>query len=123
MKIYSSFLFMTLLFANVSAQTTKNELTEEQIINHLIEYVKNLKGAVFIRNGSEYTAKEAAEHLQLKRKKAGSSIKTASEFILNCASKSSVSGKDYLIKLSDGKTFRAAHLLSIEAERFTKSKK
>lgn len=86
-------------------------LTEEQKITKLIEYVRSLKGASFIRNGSEHTPEEAAEHLTLKRKKAGSRVKTAADFIVYCGSKSSMSGKDYMIKLADGKTVKSMDLL------------
>ena len=73
-------------------------------IRYLIESVETLQGATFIRNGSEYDAKRAADHLRLKLKRAGDRVKTAEDFIRYCGSKSSVSGKAYRIRLSDGTT-------------------
>ena len=97
------------------------KLTEEQKIGMLIDYIKNLKDVVFIRNGDEHTAEEAAEHLRSKRKKAGSKIKTAVEFIVHIASKSSMSGKPYMIKFKDGRIVTSQELLVEELKRIEKS--
>ncbi len=42
---------------------------EKKKIEFLISSVENLKGAIFIRNGSEHDGKAAAEHLRLKLEK------------------------------------------------------
>ncbi|MBK5273749.1 MAG: DUF5329 family protein [Desulfuromonadales bacterium] len=76
-------------------------------IDYLISSVENLKGTKFIRNGSEYTGKEAAEHLRMKLNKAGKRVRTAEDFIRLCASKSYISGKPYMIRTSDGKTMKS----------------
>jgi hypothetical protein len=68
--------------------------------------VENLKGAIFIRNGSEHNGKEAAEHLRMKLQNAVV-VKTADDFIRLCASKSMITGKPYMIRLSDGKTMKS----------------
>jgi len=81
---------------------------ERRKIEFLISSVENLNGAKFIRNGSEYTGKEAAEHLRMKLQKAGSKVQTADDFIRICASASSLSGRPYMIKSSDGKVQNAA---------------
>ncbi|MGV3774537.1 MAG: DUF5329 family protein [Verrucomicrobiales bacterium] len=59
--------------------------------------------AKFIRNGKEYPAKDAAEHLQKKYDYYKKEIKTVDDFIEKCASKSIVSGKPYYIKPKNGK--------------------
>jgi hypothetical protein len=79
-------------------------LTEQQKIDVLIHSVETLPGAKFIRNGSAYDGKAAADHLRTKRHYAGSRIKTASDFIDACASKSSMSGLPYQVQFADGKT-------------------
>jgi hypothetical protein len=92
------------LFSGVaSAQDT----IEKKKIEFLISSVENLKGAKFIRNGSEYNGKEAAEHLRMKLRKAGDKVRTADDFIRLCASKSYISGKPYMIRSSDGKTIKS----------------
>ena len=102
------------------ATATTKKLTEEQKINHLIKYVHGLDGATFIRNGSDYPAKAAADHLQMKREKAGSRVKTARQFIDVLASESSMSGKAYQIKFKDGKTYSSRQVLMKELERIEK---
>ncbi len=63
--------------------------------------------AVFIRNGSEYSGKEAAEHLRMKLERAGGRVTTAAEFIEQLASGSSLSGKPYHVRTKDGKIVEA----------------
>jgi exo-beta-1,3-glucanase (GH17 family) len=87
----------------VSAQDT----IEKKEIEFLISSVENLKGAKFIRNGSEYNGKEAAKHLRMKLQNARGKVQTADDFIRLCASKSYVSGKPYMIRSSDGKTINS----------------
>ena len=80
---------------------------EKKKIEFLISSVENLKGAIFIRNGSEYDGKAAAEHLRMKLKNAGGYVQTADDFIRLCASKSYITGKPYMIRLSNGKTIKS----------------
>jgi hypothetical protein len=79
-------------------------MTEPQKIEALIVSVEQLPGAVFIRNGGEYDGAKAGSHLRLKWKNSGKRVKTAEDFILFCASASSMSGKKYQIRFADGKT-------------------
>ncbi len=91
------------------AQAAELTPLESQKIQYLIAAVEGLSGAEFVRNGTGYPAKEAANHLRLKLKNAGSRVRTAEDFIRNCASVSSVSGKPYQIRFSDG------HVVTAEA--------
>lgn len=86
-------------------------LTEEQKIDRLIEFIGALDGAAFIRNGKEHSPQDAVEHLRLKRRKAGTRVRTAEEFIERCATRSSISGDDYQIRFADGRTESAATVL------------
>ena len=103
-----------------TTQSGSKKLTEDQKINHLIKYVADLEGATFIRNGESYAAKDAAEHLQMKRRKAGSRVTTAREFIDGLASESYISGKPYQIKMKDGKVYSSRDVLLKELTRFEK---
>lgn len=76
--------------------------SEKQKIELLITDISQLKGATFIRNGSEHTAKEAAEHLKRKWEYAADDIKTATQFIDELATKSSMTGQLYYIKFANG---------------------
>ena len=71
-----------------------------------IDYLLNTVGAsgcTFIRNGKRYAAPDAQEHLQTKRKRGKRYFSSADEFIEKIASKSSMSGKPYLIQCTDGR--------------------
>ena len=82
----------------VSAQTN----IEPKKIEFLLHEIEQLKGARFWRNGSSYSPKRAADHLRMKWEKAGSAVKTAEDFIEKIASKSSMSGKAYMIEFDNG---------------------
>jgi len=90
---------------------------EAQKIEALIQAVAALQGAVFIRNGTEHTPAEAAEHLRLKWRNAGKRVKTAPEFIQHCASGSSMSGRPYEIRFKDGHTVLSRDWLWTELRR------
>jgi hypothetical protein len=92
-------------------------LTDAQKIDRLIAYVGKLEGAVFIRNGDEHSAADAAKHLAYKRRKAGDRVKTPDDFIRLCASHSSQSGDAYLIRFADGRTRTAEDVLRDELAR------
>jgi hypothetical protein len=94
-------------------------LTEEQRIEQLIAAVAGLNEAKFVRNGREYSAKEAAEHLRGKRQSAGDAIKSAEQFIEQVASKSSLSGEAYQIRWPDGRMQTAEEFLRDELKRTT----
>jgi len=83
-------------------------LTEAQKIDALINSVGRLKDAVFIRNGSEYDAQAAADHLRRKLDYAGKKVQTAEQFIDKLATGSSMSGKPYKIRFADGRTVESA---------------
>jgi hypothetical protein len=97
------FALLSLSSGVVSAQDIK----ETKKIDYLISSVENLKGTKFIRNGSEYDGKEAAEHLRMKLKNVGKRVQSAEDFIRLCASKSYISGEPYMIRTADGKTIKS----------------
>jgi hypothetical protein len=101
--LVASFVILALFSGTLSAQDN----IEKKKIEFLISSVENLKDAKFIRNGSEYNGQEAAKHLRMKLRRAGDHIQTADDFIRLCASKSYISGKPYMIRLSDGKTIKS----------------
>lgn len=100
--LVASFVILALFSGVVSAQDN----IEKKKIEFLISSVENFEGAIFIRNGSEHDAKEAAKHLRMKLQNV-LVVKTADDFIRLCASKSSISGKPYMIRLTDGKTINS----------------
>ena len=99
----AAIVILLLFFGMVNAQ----ENIEKNKIEFLISSVENLRGAKFIRNGSEHNGREAAMHLRMKLQRAGNHVQTADDFIRVCASQSYTSGKPYTIRLSDGKDIKA----------------
>jgi len=90
-------LLLTAAIALALDSQTKAEIDE------LITYVQT-SGVRFIRNGTEYSAAEGAQHLRDKLAKAGDRVKTTEDFIAGIASRSYISGKPYLVKFADGHT-------------------
>jgi hypothetical protein len=101
--IATLFVVLVVFSGAISAQDT----TEKKKIEFLLSSVENLKGAKFIRNGTEHNGKEAAEHLRMKLQNT-LVVETANDFIKLCASKSSITGEPYMIRLPDGKTMKSA---------------
>lgn len=98
-----AFLISNLVMFGEVHQAKSCSLSEKEKIEKLILSIETLKGSQFYRNGSWYSASDAASHLRMKLGKAGSSVKTARDFIDRIASTSSMSGEAYKIKMSDGK--------------------
>jgi hypothetical protein len=103
----TSFVVLAVVLALFSGVVNAQDNIEKKKIEFLISSVENLKGAKFIRNGTEHNGKEAAEHLRMKLQNDVGQVKTADDFIRLCASKSYISGKPYLIRSSDGKTIKS----------------
>jgi hypothetical protein len=109
------FLILALFPGAVSAQDN----IEKKKIEYMISSVENLKGVTFIRNGSEHNGKNAAKHLRMKLQQAGSRVQTADDFIRLCASKSIITGKPYMIRLSDGKTIKSEEYFREKLEHYS----
>jgi hypothetical protein len=94
--------------------------TENARIEYLLAIVASLHDAEFIRNGTSYDSAAAVKHLRLKLRAADSRIKTAEDFIRYCASASSVSGRPYEIRFSDGRVVLSADFLRQKLMEFDK---
>lgn len=103
MAIVFMCLFMTPAFGQQDVEQKK--------IAYLIASVAELHDATFIRNGEEYDAERAAEHLRLKLRYAGGHVRTAEDFIAYCGTGSSMSGAKYQIRFRDGRIVDSAAFL------------
>ena len=90
---------------------------EQSRIERLLKYIETRKDMKFIRNGSEYTCEEAAKFLRGKLESMGGEVVTARQFIEQIASRSSMSGKPYQVRLADGSLVLAGQFLSDELAR------
>ena len=88
------FVFVGMVVASMGKPTKEASLE----IDALLARIETNDEIVFIRNGSEFSGKDAAAHLRLKLGKSEDRVTTAEDFISICASKSSASGKNYLVR-------------------------
>jgi hypothetical protein len=103
------FVVALLFLATAATWAGEQDLTIE--VGYLIDAVSE-SGCTFVRNGKEHTASEAADHLQMKARKGKRYYDTAEEFIERIASKSSWSGKPYMIQCADQPAVTAANWFS-----------
>ena len=87
-------LFM-LLFSHISSTAG----TTEEIASLLI-FIEQSE-CIFIRNGKHYDALEAREHIEKKYAYYKERMTTAEDFILYSATKSSITGKPYMVICND----------------------
>ena len=90
-KVLTFFLFIALFFPVQFAVAA-----EDNEIAFLLSYIAG-SDCIFIRNGDEHQAKDASEHLEMKYNHAKDRIKSAEDFIDKIATKSSFSGKPYIL--------------------------
>jgi hypothetical protein len=111
---------VVLLVTNAPSFCTESSTAQDEI-SYLIRYIEN-SGARFIRNGTEHSAREGADHMRDKLKSAGSRVKSAEDFIVGIATKSYLSGKPYLVKLPDGKVVPTGPWLTEALAKYRASK-
>jgi len=105
-------LALALLLAAGPAGSAPNAQAE-RTIQHLIGYVSG-SGLTFVRNASEYTPREAAEHMQKKYRHFRDDIATPEDFITLCATRSLMSGKPYLVIDEQGNAIPTSDWLRTE---------
>lgn len=88
-------------------------------IDHLLQYVAD-SSCTFVRNGSEYPAGKARDHLESKYRFVGSRISSAEDFIQYLATKSSLSGEPYHVKCGKTDALSGAWLTA-ELKRYRSS--
>ncbi len=98
MSFRPSSLVAVLLIAGSSAWAIEQTVAVE--VDYLINAISE-SGCNFVRNGKDHTSSEAADHLQMKARRGKRYYDTTEEFIDRIASKSSWSGKPYLIQCDD----------------------
>ena len=87
---------------SLAATESGQMLSENDKIEQLISSLRDIDGAKFIRNGQEHSVDQAITHLRNKWEWKKTQIKTAQDFIAIVGSKSSTTGKPYVIRYSDG---------------------
>jgi hypothetical protein len=95
------------------ASTIRSELpaAERQKIEALIANVEKLEGAVFVRNGKDYSPASAAKFLRGKWRKHSAQVLSAEDFIEIVATRSSTTGRVYLVRFADGREIPTSNFL------------
>jgi len=96
------YILLFFLFSITYLNSYPSKHSEKEKIDYLLETLEN-SNLIFIRNGDEYSSKEARAHMQKKLEYAGNRITNVDQFITYLATKSSISGKPYYVKYPDGK--------------------
>jgi hypothetical protein len=89
--------------------------SQEEIV-HLLQYIEKSE-CVFTRNGEEHLGAEAQEHIQMKYDYVRKKVETTEDFIKYAATKSSLSGKPYLVRCKELEIL-TADWLKAELDRF-----
>ena len=110
------FAFAFLAFAPAMAFSAPSA-SEDAAVEHLIGFVRASK-LEFIRNGVSYPSDAAADHLASKYAIAKDRLTTADEFIDAVASKSSMTGKPYMIVWPDGTQAPSGDWLHEELKKY-----
>ena len=84
-------------FATASAASASPQDAAKDEIDHLLKYI-GASSCTFVRNGTEYPAAKARDHLETKYRFVGGRITTAEDFIKYLATGSSVSGAPYHVR-------------------------
>ena len=110
-------LLKTLFFTFMTLLTTSAFSSTPDEINHLLEYVEKTN-CQYERNGSLYNGSEAVDHIKRKYDYYQDKIKSAEDFIDYSASKSAISGKQYLIHCEGKQPIKSRDWLTAELKRF-----
>jgi len=98
MKTLSGKLFLICMVSTILLVSTGIVYADKSDeINHLLEFIA-LSDCTYIRNDKEYSGVEARDHIAGKYESLKWRIKTSETFIQKIASRSSLSGKQYLIR-------------------------
>ena len=111
-------LLIAVFFCSSSFAADMEADTEKEIV-HLFEYLGD-SNCEFNRNGTWYNTYKAVKHIEKKYRyymKKGL-INSAEQFIDRAASRSSMSGKSYLVRCGDSGPAESSTWLTQELKRF-----
>ena len=121
--IHCRSLLWAVLCLVLPAVVTAREAKEQARIDFLLRGIETAKGVTFIRNGKAHDAADAGSHLRRKLAYADERIQTAEQFIKHAASESSVTGRNYQVRLADGTTLDAATYFKQQLREFDARKR
>ena len=113
MKKY--FLAIVLLVTSIANADVPPETQHE--VQHLINFVTNTS-CQMVRNGTHHDGPEAIKHIQKKYKYYRDDIRTTEQFIEYSATKSTLSGKYYLVKCGSQNPVKTRDWLLQELKKY-----
>jgi hypothetical protein len=97
-RIVQAIMLSSLVVAQPVFSTAPVSTQEE--ISHLLDQIAQ-SNCQFIRNAKTYSAEQALEHINKKYNHLKKRIRTTEQFITYAASRSSITGSEYLIRCGD----------------------
>ena len=117
--ILASFILVSMPLVQLSkADVPPSQKTE---VEYLLGLVKN-SACKFERNGKIYDVEKAYEHIEMKYEHFRDEITSTETFIEYAATKSMISGKDYLIRCGDRAPVKTSDWLSEELKKYRESR-
>jgi hypothetical protein len=109
-----SMLLLTAMLLCLASATAADEIStqEKEKIEYLINHLESMQDATFIRNGKEHDARTAGLFLRRKWQVNKDKVRTAEDFIESIASRSSTTGKAYIIRMKNGREIECGDYLS-----------
>jgi len=107
-------LVFVLFSGSIAADVSSSTKLE---IDHLLNFIRN-SSCIIDRNGKAYTAIKAISHIEKKYAYFEDEIETTEDFIELSASKSTMSGKYYMVRCQDGEQIRTRDWLMQELKGF-----
>ena len=108
------------VFSNVA--TADVAFDQKMEIEHLLGFV-NSSSCEINRNGKYYKADDAVSHIENKYEYFRDDISTTEEFIEYSATKSTMSGKYYLVRCGDGEAVQTKEWLLNELKSYRENKR
>jgi hypothetical protein len=112
--------FLALITKAAFAQEIQSKEDLSRSIEYLLNYVAQSE-VTFIRNGREYDARKASQHMQRKYKHFKDEINAPEDFIRLAGTKSIMSGKPYKVRLKNGKEALCSEWLSEALKEYRKT--
>jgi len=86
-------------------------------ISHLLSFIKT-SGCTITRNGTAHEASDAVDHIQKKYNYFKDEINSTEQFILLSATKSTMSGKFYMVQCKENKSLKTQEWLLKELDEY-----
>jgi len=112
MKKYAVILLLSASHAYADVPSEK-----QHEVQHLMQFVKS-SGCQIVRNGSAHNAVDALKHIQKKYDYFKDDISTSEEFIAYSATKSTMTGRYYLVECVGKETVKTRDWLLQELQQY-----